>query len=44
MRISEWLNVDPVLLDKIRKEYKLNIDNKVFEILVSRSLLSESQQ
>lgn len=36
MKISEWLNEDPILFDKVRKEYNLNIDNKVFEILVSR--------
>ncbi|MCF8322228.1 MAG: DEAD/DEAH box helicase [Flavobacterium sp.] len=36
MKISEWLNDDPVALDKVRKEFKLKIDNKIFEILVSK--------
>jgi hypothetical protein len=36
MKISEWLTEDPVALDKIRKEFKLKIDSKIFEILVSK--------
>ena len=36
MKISEWLTDDPVALDKIRKEFKLRIDSKIFEILVSK--------
>lgn len=36
MKISEWLTDDPVALDKVRKEFKLKIDSKIFEILVSK--------
>lgn len=36
MKISEWLTEDPVTFDKIRKEYKLKIHSKIFEILVSK--------
>lgn len=36
MKISEWIAEDPVSLDKVRKEYKFKIDNKIFEILVSK--------
>jgi ATP-dependent DNA helicase RecQ len=36
MKIPEWLTDDPVALDKIRKEFKLRIDSKIFEILVSK--------
>lgn len=36
MKISEWLTSDPVALDKVRKEFKLKIDSKIFEILVSK--------
>ncbi len=36
MKISEWLTADPVALDKVRKEFKLKIDSKMFEILVSK--------
>jgi len=36
MKISEWLTDDPVALDKVRKEFKLKIDSKTFEILISK--------
>jgi RecQ family ATP-dependent DNA helicase len=36
MKISEWLTDDPVALDKVRKEFKLKIDSKIFEILISK--------
>lgn len=36
MKISEWLSNDPVAFDKVRKEFNLKIDSKIFEILVSR--------
>ncbi len=36
MKITDWLIDDPVALDKIRKEFKLKIDSKIFEILVSK--------
>ncbi len=36
MKISEWLTVSPVALDKVRKKFKLKIDSKIFEILVSK--------
>jgi RecQ family ATP-dependent DNA helicase len=36
MKISEWLTSDPVALDKVRKEFKLKIDSKIFEILISK--------
>lgn len=36
MKISEWLVENPVAFDKVRKEFKLKIDSKVFDILVSK--------
>jgi len=36
IKISEWLTDDPVALDKVRKEFKLKIDSKIFEILISK--------
>jgi hypothetical protein len=36
MKISKWLTDDPIALDKVRKEFKLKIDSKIFEILVSK--------
>jgi hypothetical protein len=36
MKISDWLIDDPVALDKVRKEFKLKIAPKIFEILVSK--------
>jgi ATP-dependent DNA helicase RecQ len=36
MKITEWLTEDPVAFDKVRKEFKLKIDSKMFEILVSK--------
>jgi ATP-dependent DNA helicase RecQ len=36
MKISEWLTEDPVAFDKVRKEFKLKTDSKIFEILVSK--------
>lgn len=36
MKISEWLSSDPVSFDKVRKEFNLKIDSKIFEILVSK--------
>jgi hypothetical protein len=36
MKISEWLSVNPVVLDIVRKEFKLKIDKKCFEILISK--------
>ena len=36
MKISEWLNNDPVSFHTIFQKYKLKIDGKIFEILVSK--------
>ncbi len=36
MKITEWLTHDPVAFDQVRKKYKLKIDSKIFEILVSK--------
>lgn len=36
MKITEWLSKDPVSFDKVRKEFNLKIDSKVFEMLVSK--------
>lgn len=36
MKISEWLVENPVAFDKVRKEHKLKIDSKIFDILVSK--------
>lgn len=36
MKITQWLSNDPVSFDKIRKEFNLKIDSKVFEMLVSK--------
>jgi RecQ family ATP-dependent DNA helicase len=35
-KIGEWLNHNPVALDKERKKHNLKVDGKVFEILVNR--------
>lgn len=36
MKVSEWLNYDPVTFDKERRKYQFKIDQKVFEILANR--------
>ena len=36
LKITDWLTENPVALDKVRKAFKLKIDSKVFEILVSK--------
>ena len=36
MRVTEWITKDPVSFDKVRKEFSLKLDSKVFEILVSK--------
>ena len=36
MRVSEWLRVDPVLFDKIRRKTPLKVHTEVFELLVSK--------
>ena len=36
MRVTEWLSNDPVSFHKVLEEFKLKIDSKSFEILVSK--------
>lgn len=36
MKVSEWLTNDPVSFHQISQEFKLRIDGKTFEILVSK--------
>lgn len=36
MKVSEWLNFDPVAFDIERRKHELSVDKKVFEILVNR--------
>ena len=36
MKISQWLSEDPVAFDKVRKEFKLKLDSKIFDILISK--------
>jgi hypothetical protein len=33
---SQWLSEDPVAFDKVRKEFKLKLDSKIFDILISK--------
>jgi hypothetical protein len=36
LRISQWLNEDPVTFDKIRRKYNIKISKEIFNILVSK--------
>mgnify|MGYP005816256157 CR=1 FL=1 len=43
MKISEWLNHDPVVFDKERIKHQFNVDRSVFEILANRLKLHHSE-
>lgn len=43
MKISKWLSTDPVTFDKIRRKLDLKVDNKVFEILISKLRANHSE-
>lgn len=36
LRISQWLNEDPITFDKIRRKYNIKINKEIFNILVSK--------
>ncbi len=43
MKISKWLNNDPVAFDKVRRKLDLKVDSKVFEILISKLRANHSE-